>query len=98
MLHDLGHYAIETVLNLRHAFFGMVTAGTDINDFDLPKEQRNFQLSDEAIFAEHLVNLLVIDYTQGRMDNFVEVFRAIYDDKNESGLLAYITEEKMDKK
>ena len=52
MLHDLCHYAVETTLPLKNGFFGMVAAGTDISDFDLPKEQWKFQLTDEAIFAD----------------------------------------------
>src|SRR5258706_9947829 len=76
ILHDLGHYAVETILQLKNAFLGMVAAGTDINDFDLPKEQRDFVLTNETIFAEHLVNLVVIDYTQGKMDNLPEIFAA----------------------
>jgi len=34
--HDLGHYAIETTLGLRSAFFGMLARGWDIADFGTP--------------------------------------------------------------
>ena len=97
MMHDLCHYAVETTLALKNAFFGMVASGIDITNFDLPKEQRNIQLTDEAIFAEHLVNLLVIDYAQGRMENLIEIFTHVYDGKSGSKLLSYITDEKMEK-
>ena len=97
MMHDLCHYAVETTLTLKNAFFGMLASGIDITNFDLPKEQRKIQLTDEAIFAEHLVNLLVIDYTQGRMENLIEIFTDVYDVKKDSKLLNHITEEKMDK-
>jgi hypothetical protein len=69
--HDLCHYAVETLLDMRTAFFGMLASGTDINDFELPKEQRGFLLSKEALQAEHLVNLLTIEYNQGRVDDFL---------------------------
>jgi len=36
--HDICHYAAETAIPLNNAFFGMVAAGTDIENFDLPKE------------------------------------------------------------
>ena len=96
MLHDLCHFAVETILPLKNGFYGMVAAGTDINDFDLPKEQRGFQLKDEAIFAEHLVNLLAIEYTQGRMENFIEIFTSIYDGHVISNQALQINETKLD--
>lgn len=94
--HDLCHVAIETIVPLKNAFFGMVAAGVDINDFDLPKEQRNFQLSEEAILAEHLVNLLTIEYSQGKMENFLDVFSGIYEEHLDTKLYKIITEEKLE--
>lgn len=94
--HDLCHVAVETTVPLKKAFFGMVAAGVDIGDFDLPKEQRNFQLSEEAILAEHLVNLLTIEFTQGKMENFLEIFSAIYEEHIGTGLYKIITEEKLE--
>ncbi len=72
VIHDLCHYAVETTLGLRHAFYGMLAAGTDIRDFELPRDQRPFELTPEALQAEQLVNLLVIEYSQGWMENFLE--------------------------
>lgn len=94
ILHDLCHYAVEKSLSLKQAFFGMLAEGTDITEFELPKEQRPFELTPEALFAEHLVNLLVIDYTQGKMENLLEIFRETYDDA--SNLLHLINEIKLE--
>lgn len=94
--HDLCHIAVESTVPLKNAFFGMVAEGADISDFDLPKEQRTFQLSEEAILAEHLVNLLTIEYSQGKMENFLEVFSAIYDEHVGTSLYKIITEEKLE--
>ena len=63
--HDLGHYAVETVLGFEHAFYGMVAKGTNIEDFELPREERPKNvvpqnLHPEALIAEHLVNLLMV--------------------------------------
>jgi hypothetical protein len=69
--HDLCHFAVETLLGLPSAFFGMLASGTDINDFELPKEQREFELTKDAVQAEHLVNLLTIEYNQGKVDDFI---------------------------
>lgn len=35
-LHDLTHYAVETVLGVNGAFFGLVASGWEINDFAPP--------------------------------------------------------------
>jgi hypothetical protein len=75
--HDLCHYAMETKLGLKKAFYGMLAAGIDINDFDLPKDQRTFQLTEEALFAEQMVNLLTIEYSQGCIENFSEKLKEI---------------------
>ena len=93
--HELCHVAVETTVPLKNAFFGMVAAGIDIGDFDLSKEQRNFQLSEEAILAEHLVNLLTIEFAQGEMGNFLEILSAIYDEQVGTGLHKIINEEKL---
>ena len=34
--HDLTHYAVETVLDVRRAFYGLVADGWDIGDFSAP--------------------------------------------------------------
>jgi hypothetical protein len=78
VLHDLCHYAVETNLKMKSAFYGMLAAGTSISDFELPKEQRPFELTDEALLAEHLVNLLTIEHSQGKLNNFTEMFSASY--------------------
>ena len=73
VMHDLCHYAAETTLGFKNSFLSMLASGIDISEFDLPKEERGFPLSNEALFTEHLVNLLLIDYSQGRIENFVNV-------------------------
>jgi len=73
----------------------MLANGTDITEFALPKEQRPFDLTSEALFAEHLVNLVVIDYTQGRMISLIEIFTETYNDEG-SGLINLINEEKLE--
>jgi len=95
ILHDLCHYAVETTLPLKKAFLGMLAEGTDITEFELPKEQRKIELTQEALLAEHLVNLVVIDYTQGRMDNLLEILTATYNDIS-SDLFQLINEEKLE--
>lgn len=57
--HDLTHYAVETVLGLRGAFYGLVAQGWDFDDF-LPPYPRG-PLPAEALYAETLVGLLDVE-------------------------------------
>lgn len=75
--HDVCHYAVEKGLALQNAFYGMLASGTDINDFELPKAKRIVELSDQAVFAEQIVNLLTIEHNQGRMNNFIDVLNEV---------------------
>ena len=72
IIHDLCHYAVESILELNNAFYGMLASGTAITDFELPKEKRTFRLTEEAIFTEQIVNLLTIEYSQGPMEDFLD--------------------------
>ncbi len=57
--HDLTHYAVETTLGLREAFYGLVAGGWDFDDF-LPPYARG-PLNAEALWAETLVGLLDVE-------------------------------------
>lgn len=74
-IHDIAHYAVEKKLQLKNAFYGLLSQGYQINDFLLPKEERPEALQpqnipQEALATEHLVNLLTIDFmsTESQMD------------------------------
>jgi hypothetical protein len=65
--HDLAHYAVESELGFRDAFYGMVNRGFHIGDFELPRDRRPRELIPanlpaEALQTEHIVNLLQIEY------------------------------------
>jgi hypothetical protein len=55
-LHDLRHFAVETVLGFRRGFYGLVADGWDIAD-TTGKGARG-PLPPEALVVEHLVGLL----------------------------------------
>ena len=55
-LHDLSHFAVETVLGLRQGFYGLLADGWNITD-TTGKGIRG-KLSDASILAEHIVGLL----------------------------------------
>ncbi len=58
--HDLGHYAIETTLGFRDAFFGLLAQGWAIQDFGQPDPMTGDKPANptEAIQAEALAGLL----------------------------------------
>ena len=95
ILHDLCHYAVETGLALKKAFYGMLAAGTDINDFELPKEKRTVEFTEEAIWTEQLVNLLTIEYSQGKMEHFINTLNEVCG-KNNIDMPPAINYEKLD--
>ena len=54
-VHDLTHCAVESVLGLDQAFFGLIATGWDIDDFAKPGASR--RMPSEAIMAEHVVGV-----------------------------------------
>ena len=55
-LHDLTHYAVETVLGHRQGFFGLVAEGWDLTDFGPPYPRGS--LPEEAGVSEFIVGFL----------------------------------------
>lgn len=68
-IHDIAHYIVEKQMGFKNAFYGLLSQGYQINEFQLPKEERPKVLwpqnmPQEALITEHLVNLLTIDFMQ----------------------------------
>jgi hypothetical protein len=55
-LHDLTHYAVETVLGHRRGFYGLVTEGWDLTDFGAPWPRG--QIPRDADPSEFIVGFL----------------------------------------
>ena len=55
-LHDLTQCAVESVLAFDQAFFGLIAAGWDIDDFASPGAMKKLPL--QALLAEHIVAVL----------------------------------------
>ena len=69
--HDFLHYAVEAILGYTSAFYGLVAAGRDLNDFgstDGVKDEREY--SAEAIDAERLVGLIQALAADGCVPNY----------------------------
>jgi len=62
-LHDLTHYAVETVLGFRRGFYGMVAEGWDMTDFGAPWPRG--PIPADADPAELIVGFLDIERATG---------------------------------
>lgn len=62
-LHDLTHFAVETVLRHRRGFYGLVADGWDLNDFGAPWP--NGPLPADLDPSEAIVGLLDVERAQG---------------------------------
>ena len=86
--HDLCHYAVESVLEFKNAFFGIINKGFEIGDFELPKDTRPFEvqpvnLHSEALTTEHLVNLLEVELlNSGTNKDFLTQLEGILKENN----------------
>lgn len=60
--HDLTHYAVESVLGIRHAFYGLIADGWDFASFEKPWPRG--PLPAEAIWVERFVSLLDVERFQ----------------------------------
>jgi len=61
--HDLTHYAVETVLGIRRAFYGLIAEGWEIEDFTTPWPRG--PLPPEAGEVEVIVGALDMERMQG---------------------------------
>ena len=69
VIHDLCHYAIESSLQYKNAFWGLVANGIHPSVFENRETRNALQLTNESWYAEHLANLLLIEITQGKFDD-----------------------------
>ncbi len=88
-IHDIAHYAVEMQLQLKNAFYGLLSRGYQICDFLLPKDERPKELQpqnlpSEALATEHLVNLLTIDFMQ--TDGEMDISKMLEDILDDNGL------------
>src|SRR3954463_885646 len=63
--HDLTHYAVETVLEHRNGFYGLVASGWDLSDFGAPWPRG--RIPKEAVLSEMIVGLLDLERGTGHL-------------------------------
>jgi hypothetical protein len=67
--HDLVHCVVESTLGWRHAFYGMIAAGTDIGGgMEQAHDRGNAALPDQAIHVEAIVESLQAQLWSGAFD------------------------------
>ena len=74
-LHDLTHCAVESVLGFDQAFFGLIAAGWDIDDFAKPGASAKMPL--QALLAEHVVAVLDRERALPQLMTAAEVNEAV---------------------
>lgn len=70
-LHDLTHYAVETVLGFPRAFYGLLAEGWDISDFGTSGARG--KIPDEAGLAEGIVGYFDLERMTGERDTADEM-------------------------
>lgn len=79
--HDLAHFAIENVLDLRESFYGLIRSGWDIPEFEARHKEEGLPL--EAMQTEFIVNLLLVELAQGQVfDRFNTILQTNCESKD----------------
>jgi hypothetical protein len=97
-LHDLTHYAVETVLGFRRGFYGLLADGWDITKFGDPGIGK--QLPEDAGLAEVLVGFFDVERASGTRataEDFNWKIRTYYDQHGNSAPAFRMTDEKLDR-
>jgi hypothetical protein len=68
--HDLSHFAIEKMLGYKTAFMGMLNNGMEIKDFENREKRKQMAVTDEAVYAENMANIFLMEIAQGVLEDF----------------------------
>jgi hypothetical protein len=97
-LHDLTHYAVETVLGLRRGFYGLLAEGWDITTFGEPGVAK--RLPEDAGLAEVIVGFLDVERatgTRGTADDFDWKLKTYCDEHGAPMPTFRMTDEQLDR-
>jgi hypothetical protein len=67
-LHDLTHFAVESVLGFDAAFFGLISTGWDISDFT----RAGKRITEQARLAELIVGFFDLEHRTGHLGDAAE--------------------------
>ena len=82
--HDLTHYAVETALDHRQGFYGLVSAGWDFSDFGSPWPRGRLPV--EASVSEMIVGVLDLERRVGERSSADELNQNLAEYAIEHGL------------
>ena len=97
-LHDLTHYAVETVLGFRQGFYGLIAEGWDITRFS--ESGIAAQLPEDALLAEVLVGFFDTERAAGTREtaeDFNWKIRTYYDEHATPTPTFRMTDDKLDR-
>ena len=80
--HDLSHYCLEKNLGYTTAFMGMLNQGMDVKDFEDRAKRKQITVTREALYAENMANLFLIEITQGNFENFNQMAKEAFETWN----------------
>jgi hypothetical protein len=80
--HDISHYCLEKHLEYTTAFMGMLNNGMDVKDFEDRAKRKQIIVSREALYAENMANLFLMEIAQGNFENFNEVSKRSFESWN----------------
>jgi hypothetical protein len=83
-LHDLTHYAVETVLGFQRAFYGLLAEGWDISDFGTTESRG--RIPDEAGLAEVVVGFFDLERMTGERETAEEMNSRLVSFRADRGL------------
>lgn len=85
MAHELLHYAVETQFQFKNAFFGLLSAGHGIEEFETERANRKIELipanlPEEAQLTEVVVGVMQTELVH-KIENIGEVMRKTFIDR-----------------
>lgn len=80
--HDLSHYCLEKLLGYTTAFMGMLNQGMDVKDFEDRTKRKQITVTREALYAENMANLFLIEIAQGNFENFNQTAKESFESLN----------------
>ncbi len=86
--HDLAHFALESTLAWQEAFFGLVSKGHHVGDFELPRDKRPqalipANLPSQAKVAECVVGILQVQrLNSGQAEDVIEILKPVLEERS----------------
>jgi hypothetical protein len=75
VVHDLSHFVIEKMLGYKTAFMGMLNNGMGIHDFENREKRKQIAVIGEAIYAENMANIFLMETAQGNLEDLNKVLQ-----------------------